>query len=504
MRNADIRDYMRGKWGIIAIITFICMLCAIWAATGKMVMAIALFMCPVLLIMAKSIIRKPVILFGILFVTNYCILGLTRYISIPLPISVLMDFLMLGLAFVLCLSLIRGHKSFKQESVPFILIYGCWIMYCLVQLFNNTTGTGLQFSAWFKDVRPMALHAFYIIIIFTLLFDKEKHIKYFLYLWGVFILLATIKGYMQRNWGFDTNEWHWLMTVGGRTHLIHSGVRYFSFFSDAGNYGTNMAFSMVTYAICALYEQNKYNRICWIVIAIASGYGMLISGTRTAIAVAITGFVFFTLLSKNIRLFLISTVLLVSMVGILKFTTIGEGNQLVRRMRTAFDPEDASLQVRLTNQKAIRSYMKEAPWGIGFGLGMGEDQLPHSNKYWIVSVTAPDSTLVYLWMRTGIVGISVFLLVLGISLLIQSYIVLFKVKDKELRGKLVAFTCGSACMIVAAYGNFVYHQYPNTLLVFGLQTLVFMGPYFERRKKMKAFDKKQIVNTDELSKQEEL
>ena len=50
---------------------------------------------------------------------------------------------------------------------------------------------------------------------------------------------------------------------------------------------------------------------------------------------------------------------------------------------------------------------------------------------------------------------------------------------------------------------FVYHQYPNTLLVFGLQTLVFMGPYFERRKKMKVFDKKQVVNTDELSKQEE-
>ena len=125
MRNADIREYMRGKWGIIAIITSVCLLCALWAATGKLVMAVALFMCPSLLIMAKFIFRKPVILFVILFVANYCILGLTRYMSIPLPISVLMDFLMLGLVFVLCLSLIRGNKSFKQESVPFILIYVC-------------------------------------------------------------------------------------------------------------------------------------------------------------------------------------------------------------------------------------------------------------------------------------------------------------------------------------------------------------------------------------------
>ena len=46
---------------------------------------------------------------------------------------------------------------------------------------------------------------------------------------------------------------------------------------------------------------------------------------------------------------------------------------------------------------------------------------------------------------------------------------------------LTAFTCASACMIVAAYGNNIYSQYPNTLLVFGLQTLVFMGPYFDRQ-----------------------
>ena len=150
-------------------------------------------------------------------------------------------------------------------------------------------------------------------------------------------------------------------------------------------------------------------------------------------------------------------------------------------MRTAFDPEDASLQVRLNNQKAIKSYMSEAPWGIGMGVGMGADQLPQNNKYWIVSVTPSDSTLVYIWMRTGVVGLVLFLLLMSLAVVAESFIVLFRIRNKELRGILTAFTCGSACMLVAAYGNNIYTQYPNTLLVFGLQTLVFMGPYFDRQ-----------------------
>ena len=170
-------------------------------------------------------------------------------------------------------------------------------------------------------------------------------------------------------------------------------------------------------------------------------------------------------------------------------------------MRTAFDPEDASLQVRLDNQKAIKSYMKEAPWGIGIGIGMGADQLPQNNKYWLVSITPSDSTLVYVWMRTGAIGIIVYLLVLCLAIVVESFIVLFRIRDKQLRGILTAFTCASACMIVAAYGNNIYSQYPNTLLVFGVQTLVFMGPYFDRQilaeKKQKTLEIKDEIRPEE-------
>mgnify|MGYP006869451538 CR=1 FL=1 len=47
-------------------------------------------------------------------------------------------------------------------------------------------------------------------------------------------LLAAAKGYWQKNKGFDSTELSWLWAYGARTHFIHSGIRYFSFFTDAG------------------------------------------------------------------------------------------------------------------------------------------------------------------------------------------------------------------------------------------------------------------------------
>ena len=59
--------------------------------------------------------------------------------------------------------------------------------------------------------------------------------KFFIFLWGVMTLLAFAKGYYQKNRGFDPYEMNWLMTYGRRTHFIITGIRYFSFFTDAAN-----------------------------------------------------------------------------------------------------------------------------------------------------------------------------------------------------------------------------------------------------------------------------
>lgn len=478
----DIRTEFQGKWGILTVLLLGWFLCFKYILEGNLPFGMMIGLFPLILLIGGLFIKKPVTLFAVLFTVNYIIMGSQRYLTnhpLPLPTSVIMDILYLMLVCIILVKCVWGHYEAKRIGIGILFIYLVWVLYCLLQAFNNTCDTGFEFTAWFREVRPLAFHTIYIIIIFAILFRKVEHIKWLLYIWAIFTLLAVAKGYWQRNHGFDQYEWWWLWAGGARTHLIHSGIRYFSFFTDAANFGSNMAFCTVTFGLLTLYIKGWKSKLFFLGVALASGYGMVISGTRSALFVALAGFILYTLLSKNWKLFLLSVSLILATVGFLKFTTIGDNNRLIHRMRTAFDPKDASLQVRLENQKAMKAYMKEAPWGIG--IGRNENNVPVNNKYRLIAITPTDSTLVHIWTRTGAIGLTIYLLLYVATMIGGCYIVLFKIKHKELRGILTALLCGAACMMVAAYGNNIYLQYPNGLLIFGCETLVYLGPYFDKQ-----------------------
>ena len=83
-------------------------------------------------------------------------------------------------------------------------------------------------------------------------------------------------------------------------------------------------------------------------------------------------------------------------------------------MRSVFDRNDASANVRTTNQESMKKYMREAPFGIGIAQGYGS--VPANNKYALMSTIPADSEYVYIWIRTGEVGITLFLILTAIML----------------------------------------------------------------------------------------
>lgn len=491
---AEIKEHLSGKWGLLAILLLGILICCNLVWTGSLPAAIGWGLLPLIFLAVFLLIDHPKVLFFLVFTINYIIMGLIRYVNLGVPTSVIMDVIFMATIFLLAIHSVKDTQSWSRVFNAMTGIYVIWIIYCLIEAFNNTTGTGFAFTPWFREVRPMAFHIFYIIIIYALLFKKLKDIKWFLLIWGVFILLATAKGYWQKNHGFDHYEMAWLWSVGARTHFINTGIRYFSFFSDAANYGSNMAASLVVFSICALHVKEKWRKIFFWIVAIGAGYGMMISGTRSALMVALMGFTMFTILAKNFKFFVLALAVVGASVFIFKYTKIGDSNRLVHRMRTAFDSKDASFQVRLNNQKALKTYMKEAPWGIG--IGRNSENVPVTNKYWLAATTPPDSSLVAIWMRTGIIGLVIFLTVTISMIIAESYILMFKIKHKELRGILASFTCAAACMLIAAYGNDIYTQYPNSLLFFGAQALVFLGPYFDKQMTEEE-EQKKIANQNE-------
>ena len=146
-------------------------------------------------------------------------------------------------------------------------------------------------------------------------------------------------------------------------------------------------------------------------------------------------------------------------------------------MRSAFDRSDASANVREINKAAIRKHIQDAPWGLG--IGSTQANIPANNKYRKLSDIPPDSEYVYIWVHTGIIGITVFIITTLIMLIGACWIVMFKLKSRSLIG-IGAGMCGAFVAIqLGAYANQILMQFPNCLMFYGGLSIVYILPYLE-------------------------
>lgn len=146
-------------------------------------------------------------------------------------------------------------------------------------------------------------------------------------------------------------------------------------------------------------------------------------------------------------------------------------------MRTVFDKNDASANARSINQEAMKKYLAEAPWGIG--MGVGYNNVPANNKYTFMATVPPDSEYVFIWIHTGIIGITTFLICTAIMMFGAFWIVFFKLKNPSLRGIGSGFFCAMVSQQLGGYGNQILMQFPNCLVFYGGLAIVYILPYIE-------------------------
>ena len=160
-----------------------------------------------------------------------------------------------------------------------------------------------------------------------------------------------------------------------------------------------------------------------------------------------------------------------------KYTSIGQGNDQIRRMRTAFDPNDASLQVRLENQKRLKTYLASRPFGGGIGLGGVKAQKYLPNAF--LSQVATDSWYVLIWVEQGIVGLLLHLFILFYTIGKASYLIVFRIRDPILKIKMAALVSGMFGVMVASYGNAVLGQMPTSILIYTSMALMLNTEKFD-------------------------
>lgn len=429
---------------------------------------------PVLLIALAILFFHPRVTFIILFIYNYFAMGINRYVPGPLGLGVdgLLVLTFLGL-FIRSYRIEVGFWRMKNELVLLAL---AWYLYAILELFNPIAESRI---AWFYAMRGFALYFFLTVSLSFVIFTKLRDLHLILKLWMIFSVLGVIKGVQQLYFGMDYAEQAWLDNGGALTHIIWSGLRVFSFFTDAGQYGASMAHSAVVFSILAFAQKSIKWKIILLIISALCFYGMSISGTRGAMAVPIAGYGMFLLITKNWKIFIISAIFVSMGLGVLKFTSIGQGNDQIRRMRSAFDTNDASLQTRLNNQKRLKEYLADKPFGAGMGTtgSFGTTYTPHL----LASQIPADSWYVAIWIEQGIVGLMLHISILLYCIARGAWIILFKLKDRQLSITITAILCGFVGIVGASYGNTVLGQMPTSIISYMSLAFIFMSPMFQRQ-----------------------
>ena len=477
MTNSYI-TYSRENGGRVLLL-FLLFLLALYQLTHAGFSAFAVVcLIPALIIAIYCAFKWKMLTFWILITVNYFIQmkDLSAYLFLPMSLpNEMLQIILLAIAIIDS----SENPHFKKTINLMLFALLIWCGFCTLELLNNTCNLGINFGSWYSGARLMAFQLLYIFLVFSIYISTPEILLKYLSIWGAFALFSVFWVWKQKTYGWTTAEVIFLESGGRVTHILNAGtlIRYWSTFSDAANYGCNAAGTAVAFIIFAITAKiNKY-RIFFIIVSVLVIWGMFQSGTRTAIFCLAAGLMVYVFLSKSVKIAVPFSIAFVFFAFILVFTNIGNGNQQIRRMRTAFNKDDASASVRDINQAVMKKYIQDAPWGIGLGMSM--DNVPANNKYRRLTMIAPDSEYVFIWLRTGPIGITVFIITMLIMLGGACWIVMFKLKNRSLIGIGGGFCCAFVAIQLGGYGNQVLMQFPNCLLFYGGLSIVYILPYIE-------------------------
>ena len=477
MNNA-LRTYAKNNGGRVSLLLLLFLL-AIYEFISAGFPAFAIIcMVPMIVLFVIGSFKYRMLLFWLLVFYNYFV-QMLDFPKLPGPTSLPNEMMQLALLGIAIIDIEKSHFE-RIGNIMFFAITA-WCAYCTLQVLNDTCGLGMNVGAWYSGARMMAFQLMYAFLVFTLYISSPKILIHYLYFWGALALFAVFWVWKQQNIGLTQTEYGWLYYGPGQvTHLLQARtlIRYWSVYGDAANYGIGIASTAVAFVIFGITAKIKKFKYFFLIVGGLCIWGMFPSGTRTATGCLLAGFIAYIFLSKSFKIAIPFTILFAFFAFILVFTNIGQGNQQIRRMRSAFNKKDASANVRAINQETMRKYMKEAPWGIGVGMGM--DNVPANNKYRRMATIAPDSEYVFIWLRAGKVGLITFLITTAIMLLGACWIVFFTLKSPSLRGIGAGFCCAFVSQQLGGYGNQVLMQFPNCLVFYGGLSIVYVLPWIEK------------------------
>lgn len=455
---------------------------------GGLITALALIGLPIGIFGFAYFMEKPQLnLWGAVLI-GFFSCGIARYVSGPW--GLLLDgFLAIGWLSCLFKFKKQDWKPVKNDIMALALV---WYGIVFMELLNPEMRSAM---AWFYAMRGTGLNLLMTFGLTFLLFRDAKYLDKFLFIIIIYSMLGVVWGLRQMIFGIDAAEHHWLYVDGyGMTHILHGVLRVFSFYSDAGQFGAQQAMMALMCGIIAIGPYPMKTRIWYGIAAAVTFVGFGISGTRGALAVPAAGALAYLVVSRNFKLLIAGVVAIGSVFYVLKFTFAFQGVEQVRRMRTALDPKDESLQVRFRNQIIFGNYLRTRPFGGGVGsAGFWGNRFSPGT---LLAQTPTDSYYVKIWAETGIIGVCVHLFIFGYLVGKGGY-VCWMLRDPPLRYKIIAIYASMCGVFLASFGNQVFSSPPTGIIMYIGIPFIFMSPEWDKKIREEAKTKNAELETAE-------
>ena len=404
-------------------------------------------------------IRKPLNGLYVFIVISVFAFYPSRILGKDLPINTGLEVLLLCLL-IGTLFHTRNEKVSSFLKTPISIMFFIFSIFLCLQVFNPNMQS---VPGWLFCMRRYIMLVFYYIIAYKLINSFEKF-KFYIKFWVVIVFIICLYGYYQQFFGLFDFEMRDLMKNPKDFQLAMQGglLRKQSFLADMIIYGVICGGMSLFTLILGLNETRRKRQILFFFLFGFFWVGMNFSGTRTLVVMLPAGVALYSLMTIGNRktlLVIFSTILLFLFILYAPIYS----NPTLNRMRTAFDKDNASNNVRDWNRSYIQPYIYKHPIGGGV-LTCGEPGRRFNPSHPLAGFP-PDSGFLQSALELGWVGYGLYIL-FYIVILYQGITFYFASKHKEIKKYILAIVIMNFGILLVQYSQVSEGQIPNTILIY--------------------------------------
>lgn len=386
-----------------------------------------------------------------------------RLLNKPLPVTTFVEIL------VLVLFIGTYWQAGKDENqkgnllkYPISILLVINTLYYIIELFNPNMGPP---AGWLFTSKRLIVEILIFVISYRLINTPDRF-RYFLKFWIMMSLIAALYGCFQQWFGLLPME---LSSLDEREFVIlYQGgvIRKFSFLEGVVTFGSLCGLMAVITIIFAIHEKDRKRKYQLVFISFIFFLGMAYSGTRTFTLMIPAGLALYVLMTLKHKATI--TTLFIMLMGLLVVFFAPINNPTLNRMRSTFNSQDESLNVRIVNRRSVQPYIYSHP--IGGGVAASGIEGLRFNPTHPLAGFPPDSQLLKMALDIGWIGL-VLMMLLFLMVLYQGIHYYFRMKNEEYKKYTLATTCAIFAVMVTLYAQVTIGQMPTVLFIFGMMSI---------------------------------